>query len=362
MGTNEKNNVVCYGYDDDENNIWLCASDKNALCRVDKKTKTGNVIGTFPDFCVNSKQMSWAIKCIARKVVFSPFGGDHILVYDNESNNVASFKIAEPKNECGIRYIESQKFIAIVPYKHYCFLIGRTYPGIIRFDLETGEMMLIDAFVKELVSRNIINNAFFSDGYIMKENCIFLGVACNNNLFRFNLDTFEYAIIAIDCCFKGIGGICSQDDTIWLTDFSKIGNEIINYDIITNSYVTISMPITDRLLAPVISGQNLFLFPLTDKHKMISYNYINKQWNLHELFNENAGNKSGRIIIGRSYGDCIVGAFEYSKRWFRFRDGSYDYFYYTVNTEELDMRQFKESKGSYISEADLTLERFILFL
>ena len=358
----KRNYVACYGFDEDENSIWLCASDKNVICKIDKNSKTGNVIGAFPDFNVNSGTMSWAVKCIERYVVFCPFGADHLMVYDKETNDLSSHRIIEPQIKCSIRYIRGQKFIAVVPYKHYCFLIGRTYPGIIRFDLNTGEQIVIDIFAKELDAINIINNALFSDGYIMKENCIFLGLACNNNLFKFNLDTFEYSLIPIDCSFKGIGGISSNGDTIWLTDFGKNGSELVGYDILNNSTETVHMPIRDRLLAPVISGEKLYLFPMTDKHKMISYGLNTRQWELHEDFNEDADEKSGRIIAVAAYGDSIVGVFEHSKKWFRFQNGVYDFFNYTVNSEELDIKLFKESRGSYISETDMGLEKFIMLL
>lgn len=40
--------VSCYDWCEDENKIWLCLRDKNAICEIDEESGETKIFGSFP--------------------------------------------------------------------------------------------------------------------------------------------------------------------------------------------------------------------------------------------------------------------------------------------------------------------------
>lgn len=342
--------VSCYDFEIDGNNVFLCDSGKNAIYMIDMETEKGRVIGHFPTKGFLSKNLSWSMKRVGNNVVFVPFSANHIGVYNLDTNTFSFYEIPIASKIGKIRYLDEQKFISVFQYRNRCILLGRTYPGIIIIDIQSGSITVFDDFLKKVEDDlSIQNSAYFAEGYAQVGNDVYLGFTCCNSLIKINLDTFEYSLIPIECDFEGIGGICLVDNAIWITDFSQKGEIIIKFDINTGETCKVKMPISDRLLSPLRQKNILYFFPFTDIKKMICYDTISGEWDLLKEINSQFSDDMGRISAANIVENDIVGVFDISKKWFKIQDKNISLFDLYIDTEGF-LSCLQETGGNIIEE------------
>lgn len=321
IGYNERwSRIGCFDWCDINGKRILCSSDINTIYEIDLLYGTVSEIGKFPEKPLCSYGLSWSLMRIEDSIFFSPFAANHICEYDLKTQNLSFYKIKEVKKQTKIRYLTTEKFFRMLKYDKFIFFFGRTYPAIIRFDIETKEQIYFDDWVDELdeylKGRKIENLAFFADGQCVFEERIYVAIACCNRILKINPITLKFEFIDINTDLKGFGGLAYVDGKLWLTSMQQDASSIICYDIKSGFIKEISIPYEGMYLAPVIMNNTISLFPLNDNSIYI-YNILTYDWRRVEIpYNIcERGNrrKDGRIgvkvtndsIIICSYSDNI---------------------------------------------------------
>lgn len=248
-----------------EDEMWMCLADKNAICKLDKKTLSVKIMAQYPDCPIDADHLSQSVIYNNNKLVFIPFAVDMIAIYDQSLNKCDFIPLAQNVEYCNV-YFSKAKFWKGFSYKHYVFLLGFGYPAILRINLNTYHVDYIQGWVDEVQKYSISDDTskgYIRDGMVWNnDNNVFLPLGMAPGMLNLNLETLETFYMALDIGINNIIGIKQQHDNIWMTDYDGHMSRLVRSNIDTHQSDIFDIKWQGIYYAPVIVEDNIYLFPI----------------------------------------------------------------------------------------------------
>lgn len=183
-----------------KNNIGYASDlEKNGLFEVNIETGECRFIKIFPNEEVIINHLHGCAEWIGNKVFFIPSAGENISVYHTDTKEIETVKIPQvPKNN---NYNPKLKFTKVISYNGFLWLIPATYPGILKFNPDKNEIMVMDDWIPD-------------DGYMFRRaicargNTVYAASGNNNNVLIFDMDSGNGEVVKVGKANNGMMDIC----------------------------------------------------------------------------------------------------------------------------------------------------------
>lgn len=215
-------------YKDNEENLWMISEcQKNIYCRKKGSKEIHKKI------CPESDK---------RYINIIPNGKELILISDKLDN----VEIVN-KNTLERRYINIPRrnilkvrnglpFLNGVVYKQYLYLFGHAYPGIVKVDLLTEEVSVVDEWTKYIKPSNE-DDGFFHMKYVITDGKIYYPFLNCNAVLKYDLCSDEVSIITVGEEKDRYTSIEFDGSYFWLIPRDRTEAGIIRWSSDTNEVV-----------------------------------------------------------------------------------------------------------------------------
>ncbi|MCL2539055.1 MAG: hypothetical protein FWE66_01820, partial [Oscillospiraceae bacterium] len=171
---------------DDGENFWFLAYGYNALFKMDKQNLIVKYVGSFPNESFSENHLYSSVTFCDDKLFFAPSIADEIAVYDIKTGKFIKIGLVEP--ECMADNTGRSKFTRAVMYNNSVFLIGFTYPAIVRLNTDNYEISYYDDWVETLDDVTDGENDYFNH-YCVTGNLLALPARSTNSVVIFDMQT-----------------------------------------------------------------------------------------------------------------------------------------------------------------------------
>lgn len=201
-----------------EDAIWGALVSFNALIHISMDTWKVQFVDKFPEEDADGIRLFGGAVYYQGKAIFCPMSAKNIAVYDIEKGTFYSVPLDMDIVKNNKVYKKNYKTEDIVLYNDYAYIVGCSYPAIIRLSLQDMSVKYITEPFKEL-DRRIEN---YSSGYfacvIRQNNYLYAGCCLSGDILKFSLRDETYEIIRTD--FKGINAVAEKENMVLLTSLT----------------------------------------------------------------------------------------------------------------------------------------------
>ena len=264
-----------------DNNIWFTSLDYNGLYRYNLDEKKTERIGdfTYEPF----EQVGLFIKICRYKnnLIFVPQYSKRIYIYIIDIGIFKDIQIPKLTENLSGPY-----FFEAVVFEKYIYMMGAMYPGILKVNLETYEVEVIDWWLKKLQSEVRINTnelLLGREGALQYNNFWIPCYQCNRVL-EFNLETDEFHLHEVGRKENRYARMIKSGDRFVLVTYnSEDICRIVFWDSSSGSYEEVQVDIkacVDRCIIEFLD--NIWLFSLSSneiycidiREKRIDFNSV----------------------------------------------------------------------------------------
>lgn len=181
----------CIRINDD---IWFVSSDYNRLYKYNLKEKKTERSGEFSYESFSQDGLFLKIRRYKNNLIFVPQCSKRIYIYNVDTGLFKDILVPEPTED-----FQGQYFFEAVVYKEYIYMMG-AYPGILKVNLETYEVEVLDQWLKKLQSEVKINRneVFLGMEGVLQNHSFWIPCYQCNRVLELNLDSGEF-------CFYEVG-------------------------------------------------------------------------------------------------------------------------------------------------------------
>lgn len=198
--------------------IWGALVALNGLVCISMNTWKVQFVARFPEEDEDGIRLYGGAVYYQEKLIFCPMRAKNIVVYDITRNSFCSIPLDMGIAKNSKMYKENYKTEDIVLYDDYAYIIGCSYPAIIRISMQDMSVKYITQPYKELDKR--IKD--YSSGYFAcvtrQNNYLYAGCCLSGDILKFSLEDETYEIIRTD--FSGINAVMENDDGFLLTSLA----------------------------------------------------------------------------------------------------------------------------------------------
>ena len=219
MGSDTEYRLSCDVFADDGKYIWFPMFKQNGLYRKRHGSTIAEYMGNFPGLAKNSIRLFSTVIFRNGKIIFAPGMADRIAIYDIARNSFEM--IAFEKRPISPRKVWSKDgywFRTVIISGDDAYFMPMNYMGILKLDLNTYEMTVIDDWVNEV--ENIISTdndeIYLSQGFISNGIGIF-PFRCADAIMKFDIENEKVQIISVGSGLDGYTGMTFDGQNYWLT-------------------------------------------------------------------------------------------------------------------------------------------------
>jgi len=277
---------------EEDGKIWMTLLNRNGICVVEETTRCARICKIFEDEPVIKEFLYCNVEKIGNNLVFSPWEAENIAIYNLKTDSITYIPI-NTRDEKRKENSDATKFWNMIRYQSAIYLLGYSYPAIIKIDMESLSVEYITDWVEE-VEKNIDigdSNGYFGDGYVIAGDVVLLPIGCMSAILELNVKTSKTRLRKLNTSMKGIGGIASKDcENIWLVGRGNATNKVCCWNIWTDNIKEIPLNedcnINHPFYSPICMGSRVFLMPISasciyelniDKGEPIKHNTLEVQ-------------------------------------------------------------------------------------
>lgn len=198
-----------------EGKLYAMALDANAICLVDFQRKSAEVI-RWMDKCDFLSSGEYLAVCQAENnLLLVPFGADYAILYDFVKCRKKRIRVMQPQIDTSKKYIQEKKFGIAFSADNNIYLLGATYPAILKINACNCETLYLDAWIKE-VQDMIPKSDYFAYGYLREGENVYVPGRASGTMFGLNLLTDKVTVYAKRNDIKLIHGIVRVGDEKWV--------------------------------------------------------------------------------------------------------------------------------------------------
>lgn len=206
---------------------WFFANEFNALCCMNEHNEIV-FKALAPGENDSSIYLFADIKYSANKIFLIPRGASALLVYDIENKAFKRYEIQTLSSTSKNPYIDYLKFSIGVIHGEKLYMIPRTYPAIVVFDIKNESLQYETRWIELINDRIFEGEAFFWADYSISNNELVLACANSDCVVRRSFITNEYSVKHIPNEKRGFSGIEIVDNQMFLC--SRKDGQIICVD------------------------------------------------------------------------------------------------------------------------------------
>lgn len=194
-----------------DDKIAIAASKNfNGIFKVNLQTGECDYIGIFPNEKLNKKRLYTKAIYSNNKVYFVPNAAKEIAVYHLKSGGIEKLELLQIQIEQYPYYKMRNKFNEAISYKDGIFMIGCTYPAVIRIDTKNDTIRYYMDWVE--------NHPFvFRKMSAIMENKFYIPSSINNLILEFDMDLYKGKLYKVGQRNQGCWGIYKIEDDFWLS-------------------------------------------------------------------------------------------------------------------------------------------------
>ena len=209
--------------------IWMALLNRNGICMIDKKTRRAQICKIFENESFEKEFLYYCVEKVGKYLVFSPCEAEKIAIFDLENDTIIYIPLKKIQCVCK-ENPNISKFCNILKYQSDVYLLGYSYPAIVKINLESLEVTYITNWVEEVENSIEIGDSsgYFSDGYVIKNDSALIPIGCMGAILELDLKNSNTKIRKLNIPMKGIGGISSVDgENIWLVGRVSKTNRVV---------------------------------------------------------------------------------------------------------------------------------------
>lgn len=299
---------------EEDGKIWMALLDRNGICEVDAETHQAKIIHIFEDEPITKQLLYNYVEKVDNNLVFAPAMAKKIAVYNLENNSLIYIPLKETSGK--FKQIQEEvKFWNIIRYKQNVYLLGYSYPAIVKINIRQMEIVYITDWVEE-VEKNIEEGdycGYFSDGHVISGELALIPVGCMNAVLELNLKTDCTKLKRLDVSMKGIGGLSSVDkEHIWLVGKGEKTNQLVCWNWITDEINDLFLMdedenMFDPFYAPVCTSSKIFLLPISASY-VYEFNLDTKYLKINDVLKkkQNLLWSCYRVLAPRKRKDILI--------------------------------------------------------
>lgn len=199
-------------------------SDKNGLFEVDMETGKCVFLDIFEDQPINKKRLHSCAKWIGNKIYFIPDSANKIAIYNLTNKCQESIDIPKPRVQYEF-YKRNFNFIDAVEYGDYLWLLPCTYPAVLKINIRTHELEIIDSWVND-------KEYYFRTKHCMWDSQAIIANGIDNEVLVVDLEAQSVRIINIGLKNNGVMSIRKIDNVCWFAP--RNFGAIISWDVIAD--------------------------------------------------------------------------------------------------------------------------------
>ena len=372
-----KKSYITWNMKEQDGNLWFSFMNINGLCKVSLNKNKAEFIGYFEKEDFDQQLLYADIDIKEDNIILAPFNGKEIAIFDMKSNIIKYIPFENYENE----NLNNQyaKYSNLFTWKNNIFILGYSFPMIIKIDMQTNEVEYIYDFKFEIEQQIAENESrgFFTEGYFIKNEKAYLPIGCLGAVLELDLNSNCSKIIKLKCNLDGIGAlVLDQNEMVWLVGRGKKNNILVKWDINNNSFSEWKIPnidkscwdpfhtiscLEDKVILWPSSAQKIIFFDLS-KNEM-------KELNVVEVYSKNEfSHFSWTTLAPVEVLDKIIFISGRNGKWFELdkKDlsisefnidwNSIDFYYY-----EKKMERILET-GEIVSEKTMPIQYFFRFI
>lgn len=221
MRDNYFNRLSCFDMVEDNEKIWFYDNEKNILCEFDRTTEVVSILLELEIITNNSYT---SIQKINQKLVLTPGCADYIVVYEMDTKLVHKIYLDNVKND---DFYEIYKFWDSYVFQDYVYMLGFTYPAIIKLDTRTMSIEYLTDWIPFIKNRMKEKEyGYLYQGKVIGE-AAWISCGWTNAMLKLNLlnDQFEYYVIPAQ--IFGCGAFSYDGKCFWIGEWYKRFEKIL---------------------------------------------------------------------------------------------------------------------------------------
>lgn len=188
---------------------YAASYEFNAVFKVNLNTENCSYIGMFPDEKINGKRLYTKALYINGKVYFVPASAKRIAVLDVYSEEMDMLDIEEVDVKKYPFYKSNAKFNGGIVYQNWIYMIACTYPGIIRIDSETNQIVYFHDWVGD-------GRFVFRKSPVIDQHEFYIPSVINNKVLKFDMDTNIGKLYSVGVHNTGCWSMCKYGEEFWI--------------------------------------------------------------------------------------------------------------------------------------------------
>jgi len=181
----------------------------NGLFRINMNTGECSYLRMFPNEKAFVKRLHTKALLYENKIYFIPCAADYISVYDIEKDSITEIELQKIDLKKYPWYLKNNKFNDGIMYQDNVFMIGSTYPAIVKLNLKADSLEYYTQWVKGEVA--------FRKSPAIVDNQFYVPSIKGNEVLCFDMDTGRGKIHNVGKNNHGCWGICKIQDDLWLS-------------------------------------------------------------------------------------------------------------------------------------------------
>ncbi|WP_155833296.1 hypothetical protein [Butyrivibrio sp. WCD3002] len=288
----------------DGDTMLVIHEDYPCLCRVNLNTHTAWVEQWLTHSGEKLRRFFYSAIFKGEKAILIPGESGRLDVVDVHSGNTVSIELSFDVNDELVTFDSNDPFFKGFTHNNFAYILGATYPGLIKLSLETNE---IACSINANINKNDFihinsKNYYFANGYAIRESIAYLPLGVVPAIGKLYLETDEMVLNRFDDEIKMVHGLldrrkdilllieddrnrlylCKWDETNGIEERLYVG-EIDNADEVVSYY-----------WEPLEAGDDIFLIPM-NKGKIYRINWGQKAVSECKTINEGIGDLPDKI-------------------------------------------------------------------
>ncbi|HBA68296.1 MAG TPA: hypothetical protein DCZ40_02940 [Lachnospiraceae bacterium] len=263
-------NLVSMDVQEKDGDLWFAASNRNGIYRIDGKTHEIIEKYRFEEEKNSEFMLYHDMEIYGKRIFLAPHKAEKIAVYDMDKRTMVYIGLKSVAEKYQNSYFSMQKFAHTFQDGEYVYMLGYTYPAIVKINVNTLEIIYIDKWAAEIAESpsKYISYGYFTMGNVKRNRKILLPMGCICGLLELDLDTGETRIIRLAISMEGIGGVTNDGNGgIWIVGRGKSVSKVVRWDIQKNECREIGIQIDEEnclvpFYAPLCYESKIFLFPV----------------------------------------------------------------------------------------------------
>ena len=326
--------------------LWMALLNRNGICELDMVTRQAKICKVFDGEPLSGEFLYCYVAKAGNNLIFSPGLAEKIAVYNPEQDSIRYLSLKPVNYNCKEDQREA-KFWNIITYGMNVYLLGYSYPAIVKIEMKTMEMTYITDWV-ETLEKYIAQGdtrGYFSDGYVISDGVAILPVSSMSAVVELDLKADYTMIRKLDIPVDGIGSLSSTDgNTIWLTGRGHGANQVFCWNRQNGTIESILLTdekdnVTDPFYAPICTESQIFFMPIsaTSSYEVNPDGEIIKR--SEEMGIHSDGTRvalwSGCVTMAPKLGkNCLIYLTGEDLKWHKYNVMTGEHFSYNVYIEE----------------------------